>query len=82
MLVPSEFFLEASRPFAIVTRFDPWVVPLIARFDGERTVQQLHESARAAEEIPGSFGLGDFAKLVALLIERGYLALDAGICLA
>jgi hypothetical protein len=74
-LVPSEFLLEANRPFTTLTRFDPWVVPLIAQFDGECTVEQLHESAKAGGQIPGSFGPGDFAKLVALLIERGYLAL-------
>jgi SAM-dependent methyltransferase len=74
-LVPSEFLLETKRPFATVTRFDPWVVPLIAQFDGQRTLQQLHEFAKANGQIPGSFALGDFAKLVALLVERGYLAL-------
>jgi hypothetical protein len=75
-LTPAEFFLEASRPFATVTRVDPWVTPLLARFDGRRTAREVHAFAHAAEEIPASFGLGDFAKLLALLIERGCLVLD------
>jgi SAM-dependent methyltransferase len=76
VLTPAEFFLESSRPFATVTRVDPWVTPLLARFDGQRTAREVHALAHAAEEIPASFGLGDFAKLLALLIERGCLVLD------
>lgn len=72
-LVPDDFALESSRPFATTTRVDPWVVPLMARFNGRQTTQEVHAVARAADEIPPSFGAGDFAKLVALLVERGCL---------
>ncbi len=75
-LVPAEFSLEASCPFETATRVDPWVVPLIAQLDGRRSVEDLHRMVQAAGEVPGSFGVTDFAKLTALLVERGCLVLD------
>jgi len=74
-LVPASFLLETDKPFATAMRIDPWVIPLIARFDGARTPAELHQAAQAAGEAPADFGLNDFARLVALLIERGYLVL-------
>jgi hypothetical protein len=76
-LVPSEFVLESSRPFAATTRVDAWVVPLIARFDGRQTAQETLEAAQVAGAVPPSFKTGDFLKLVALLVERGCLVLRA-----
>ena len=72
-LVPAEFLLDTSRPFATTTKVDGWVVPLIAGFDGTSTVKELHAAARVAEAIPETFGVTDFAKLIAMLIERGCL---------
>lgn len=77
-LTPADFMLESSRPFATVTRVDPWIVPLIARFDGHQTTQEVHTTASATGEIPPSFGVADFAKLVALLVERGCLMVSIG----
>lgn len=74
-LVPAQFSLEAARPFETTTNVDPWVVPLIAQLDGNRRLEELHHSARAAGEIPPGFGIGDFTKLTAMLIERGCLVL-------
>lgn len=71
-LIPSEYLLETSLPFTAITRFtDPWLAPLIARFDGSSTVAEVH--AAAAGEIPASFALTDFVNLAFMLIERGYL---------
>lgn len=71
-LTLAEFLFETDRPFHALMRFtDPWVVPLIARFDGARTVAEVHASA--VGEIPASFGLNNFVELVLLLVERGYL---------
>src|SRR6266849_1039162 len=74
-LVPASFLLETDKPLATAMRIDPWVIPLIARFDGARTPAALHQAAQTAGEAPADFGLSDFARLVALLIERGYLVL-------
>jgi SAM-dependent methyltransferase len=76
-LVPVEFMLETSRPFETATRLEGWMVPLMARFDGHQSSREVHESARIARQIPAAFGLEDFLKLVALLIERGYLVVPA-----
>ena len=54
-------------------RFDPWVVPLITQLEGARSVGEIYAQARAESLIPEDFGVNDFGKLVALLIERGYL---------
>ena len=73
-LTAVEFFLEIQRPFSSTTRFtDPWAVPLLAQFDGSRSMAEVHSSARLANEIPADFKLEDFAKLVLVLIERGYI---------
>ncbi|HYE66381.1 MAG TPA: methyltransferase [Pyrinomonadaceae bacterium] len=74
-LVPADFVFETNKPFTAATRFDPWMVPLITRFDGASTPLELYEAARAASEIPEAYGLKDFTALVIFLIERGYLLL-------
>jgi hypothetical protein len=74
-LVPSEFTLEVSQPFETTTKVDAWVVPLIAQFNGLRSVEDVHRTAQAAGEIPGNFAVNDFARLTAMLIERGCLLL-------
>ncbi len=75
-LVPAEFLLETDKPFATVTRFDLWVIPVIAKFDGKRTVAEIHQAAATNGEVPENFALSDFVELVALLVERGYLILE------
>ena len=74
-LVPAEFIFETDRPFASATRFDGWVAPLLARFNGQRTPAEIHADARKDEAMPADFMLPNFTDLVALLVERGYLVL-------
>jgi SAM-dependent methyltransferase len=75
-LVPAEFLFETDKPFTAVGRLDPWMVPLIARFDGTKTPGQIYNDAKPGSELPEDFGLRDFTELVARLIERGYLILQ------
>lgn len=75
-LVLVDLILEASKPFLTATRIDAWVVPLIAEFDGAQTPVEVYAKARANGAVPESFNVEDFMPLVAMLIERGYLALD------
>jgi SAM-dependent methyltransferase len=72
-LVPAEFVfsVEGGLPYAL--RPDGWVVPLVARFDGKRTVREALESARVADELPEGFSLEAFAGLVGTMIERALL---------
>jgi len=78
-LVPAEFMLESDKPFVSVTKVDPWIVPLIAEFDGQRSTAELYQAARDVSALPESFSLGDFIGMVAILIERGYLEIDGDI---
>jgi len=72
-LAAADVVLETDRPFVAVTRIDPWMFPLVTRFDGERTAEQVYTAAREAGELADGFAAYDFTALVALLIERGYI---------
>lgn len=74
--VPTEFILKTEKPFAAAIRFDGWVVPLAAEFNGQLTPPEVYEQARAAEAIPADFELSDLLQLLALLVARGFLVLD------
>jgi SAM-dependent methyltransferase len=74
-LVPADFIFETDKPFAAFGRFDAWMVPLMARFDGGITPKKIYEDARANDEMPEDFRLEDFAALVTRAIEAGYLVL-------
>lgn len=75
-LVPAEFTFEIENGVQAALRPDGWVVPLLARLEGNRTVAEVFETARAGDELPAGFGLEDFAGLVRGMIERGFMAAD------
>lgn len=75
-LVPARYTLEAVAPFISAMNIDGWAVPLIAGFDGEKTIAEIHTTARANKAMPDDFMLEDFTRLVAMLIERCYLVLN------
>ena len=72
-LALAEVRFEADRPFSTAMRIDSWVIPLIARFDGERTAGQVYAQAQEEQELPPGFEFKDFLELIALLVERGFL---------
>jgi hypothetical protein len=72
-LVPAEFVFSISNGLEASLRLDPWAVPLIARLTGARTVAEVFEQARAADDLPPKFTLEAFVDLVRLTIERGFL---------
>jgi methylase of polypeptide subunit release factors len=78
-LLPAEFVFETSRPFASATRFDGWVAPLVARFNGRRTPADIYAEARQENEMPADFAMGNFLDLVSLLVAKGYLAIADGV---
>jgi hypothetical protein len=75
-LVPSEFIFSIEAGFEAALRPDAWVVPLVARLEGETSVQQVFEAAGAASELPPGFTLEPFLDLVQRMIERGFLEVD------
>ena len=75
-LAPVEFMFSIERGFQAALRLDGWVVPLLARLEGKRSVAEIIEAARQADELPEGFTLDAFADLVAMMIERGFLDID------
>jgi SAM-dependent methyltransferase len=75
-LVPAEFVFQIEDGLEAALRPDAWVVPLLARLNGNRSVRQVFESAQQADELPAGFRLEDFSGLVANLLERGFLQVD------
>jgi hypothetical protein len=65
-----------NKGFEAALRPDPFVVPLVARFDGIQTVADIFQKASTADELPQGFALSDFLGLVELLLERGFLELE------
>jgi SAM-dependent methyltransferase len=72
----SEIVLQSDRPFRASTGIEPWMFSLVGEFGRGRTAREVYEAARAAGELPDGFGLDDFATLVAMMIERGYLEVE------
>jgi hypothetical protein len=68
--------LETEFPFGQALRFEPWVFPLTARFDGSRSVATLYAEARAEEMMPAGVEFEDFCSLTAMLIVQGFLTMD------
>jgi len=75
-LVPAEFVFSVSAGLEAALRPDAWVVPLLARLEGKKSVAQIFDQARADDDLPQGFGLDDFADLVQRMIERGLLEVD------
>jgi len=77
-LVPVEFVFSIERGFQAALRVDGWVVPLLARLEGNRSLAEIIETARRADELPDGFTLEAFADLVKMMIERGFMDVDLG----
>jgi hypothetical protein len=75
-LVPAEFVFSIQGGIPAALRPDPWVVPLIARLEGNRSIEEIFEAARSADELPQGFTVDAFADLVRGMIERGFLAVE------
>lgn len=76
-LVAADVVLESEGPFLAATRVDLWVLPVLANFNGDRTVEQVYETASERSMLPEPLGLHDFTTLIANMIERGYLEIDS-----
>lgn len=78
-LAMTEIALQADRPFRSATTIEPWMLQLLGAFGQGRTAHEVYEAAQAAGQLPEGFGPEDFATLVAMMIERGYLELNEGV---
>ncbi len=73
-LVPGEYLFESDKPFDAVGQVDSWLVPLVLRLDGQTTPAEIFQSAKADGQLPEGFALEDFTRLLARMIEVGFLA--------
>ena len=76
-LLPSEFLLETDRPFFASSRIDGSIAQIAADLNGNRTLEEIFEVARAAAVLPDVVTLGDFLATMASLIERGFVEPEA-----
>jgi SAM-dependent methyltransferase len=74
-LTSAEHVFETDKPFAARGVFDRWMVPLLARCDGELSPRKIYEQSKINGELPEGFELADFTSLIARMLERGFLLL-------
>ncbi|HKR11876.1 MAG TPA: methyltransferase [Pyrinomonadaceae bacterium] len=74
-LTSAEHIFETDKPFAVRGAVDRWMVPLLARCDGELSCREIYEQSKLNGELPDGFELTDFMSLVARMLERGFLLL-------
>jgi methylase of polypeptide subunit release factors len=72
-LVPAEFVFRIADGIQAALRPDPFVVPLIARLDGRRSVADVFAAAQADDALPDGFALDAFCDLVRVMVELGLL---------
>jgi SAM-dependent methyltransferase len=75
-LVPAEFVFSIEAGLSAALKPDAWVVPLAARLNGKRSVQEVFAEAHGADELPDGFTLEAFLGLVQRMIEMGFLTCD------
>jgi hypothetical protein len=74
-LVAGDTTLKAQYAFSTMLRLDAWVIPVIASFRGDHSVEQVFAKARGSR-LPGDFTLPAFIDLAAMMIEYGFLDID------
>jgi methylase of polypeptide subunit release factors len=72
-LAAKDHNFSISRGFRTALGIEPFVVPLLMRLDGSRSVANVFEAAQQAGELPENSHLRMFIGLVAVMVERGLL---------
>jgi len=72
-LRPAEFVFSIEGGLPAALRPDGWIVPLLARLNGTRSLREVLESARLAGDLPDGFGLEPWLQLVERMIGLGLL---------
>ena len=72
----AEIALQSDRPFRSATTIEPWMLQLVGDFGQGRTAREVYENARGAGQLPEGFGPEDFATLLAMMVERGYMEVE------
>ena len=77
-LVPAEFVFSIETELRAALKPDGWVVPLIAHFNGKRSINEVFDSFQSRGELPDGFDLNAFTGLVKRMIEKGFLDVELG----
>jgi SAM-dependent methyltransferase len=78
VLAPQRVVLQTDQPFGAVTRLDPWMLGLLTRLDGERSLEAVYASVRDAGRAPAEFRPEHLAMMVAMGLERAFFEADVG----
>lgn len=74
-LLPADYVFEVDRPFSVTTHLEASMVSLATSFKGTETAVEVYKVAKARGELPDGFGLEHYAKLLGLMVHRGFLLL-------
>ena len=75
-LAPEQFSLSTEYPFSVDCRVQPWVGFLLPQCDGKSSVRQLLEFCKRNNFVHPETPLGEFAKLLVVLIGGGFLEVE------
>jgi SAM-dependent methyltransferase len=78
-LIRTELILEVDWPFHHAVKTDSWIRPLIDRFTGRASIEQLYTEASLAQTLPTGLSLAQFIEVVHALIRRGYLIISESV---
>lgn len=75
-LVPVDFVFSIEAGFQTALKPDAWVVPLVARLNGKKSVREVFSEAQGRDELPAGFTLDAFMGLIQKMIELGLLEVE------
>jgi SAM-dependent methyltransferase len=75
-LAPASFTLQASHPFNMECKIEPWTAALLSACDGARTCRELHQLCRERAWIPPQVQPEEFARFLANLISGGFFEVE------
>lgn len=73
---PVSLALETDYPFSMECKVQPWMPLMVARCDGNSTVEELFEACRQDGLIHAETPVAEFVQLVRTFIAGGFLKVD------
>lgn len=71
--VSSSWTLSTTLPFLVDCQIEPWMVDVLSLCDGSRTIPLIHAQAIQNQWILPDTPIGEFEKLIGVLISGGFL---------
>ena len=72
-----ESVLSTVAPFVVEAKCPVWTSTLLARCDGRRTTREQLQFLKSSGLVPAEASEAEFAQLIRLLIDGGFLQLTA-----